>query len=72
MIIKKQAAGGINIIGTTKMPFSSIVEICKNHSIYNATIEFHEDINIDYFDDLLNSSTVFMPLMIIKNNFKNR
>jgi len=71
VIIKKQASGGINVIGNTNIPYAAIVEKCKNYSIYNAIIEFHENISLADFDSLLNPSTVFLPLLIIKNDFKN-
>lgn len=70
IIIKKEAANGINIIGSTKIPFSEIVNMCKDHSIYNATIEFHEDISAEEFADILDPSTMFMPMIIIRNKFK--
>lgn len=69
VVIIKEAAGGINITGNTKIPFNSIVNMCKNYSVYNATIEFHEDISASDFYDLLDPSTVFMPMLAIKNDF---
>jgi len=67
--VKKEAAGGINVIGKTKIPHGRIVEMCRDHSIYNGIIEFHEDVSTEDFEDLLDTSTMFMPLLVIRNNF---
>lgn len=68
--IKKEAAGGINASGITRIPYEKIVEICRDYSIYNGIIEFHEDVSLEDFENLLNPSTVFMSLLTIKNNMK--
>lgn len=67
--VKKQAAGGINVIGRTKIPFGEIVERCRDFSIYNATVEFHEDVSAEDFADMLDSSTVFMPMITVRNKY---
>lgn len=68
VVVKKQASGGINVVGNIKIPYSVIVEKCMNYSIYNAIIEFYDDVSLEDFVNVLSPATVFMPHIVVGNN----